>query len=168
MASNRVPLGRHLVKKVWSEEVGVMVYHHWSSKPFCASSQGTLVACCTTQHTAEPYWGPPIERMWRTQQEGGVRLGKDSTGVEASPNQDKLRRLNKYCRLRGLNCCPLAWELGTLPLDHLGFDSQLFCFVDTCLQKSLQVIKLHSLELFEERLGLTFQPNCQTERARPF
>jgi len=28
-----------------SEEVGVMVYHHWSSKPFCASSQGTLVAC---------------------------------------------------------------------------------------------------------------------------
>ena len=28
-----------------SEVVGVMVYHHWSSKPFCASSQGTLVAC---------------------------------------------------------------------------------------------------------------------------
>ena len=28
-----------------SEEVGVMVYHHWSSKPFCASSQGTLVVC---------------------------------------------------------------------------------------------------------------------------
>ena len=27
-----------------SEEVGVMVYHHWSSKPFCANSQGTLVA----------------------------------------------------------------------------------------------------------------------------
>ena len=45
MASKRVPLGHHLVKKVWSEEVGVMVYRHWSSKPFCASSQGTLVAC---------------------------------------------------------------------------------------------------------------------------
>ena len=52
----------------------------------------------------------------------GLRLGKDSTGVEASPNQDKLRRMNKYCRLQGLNRCPLAWELGTLPLDHLGFD----------------------------------------------
>ena len=55
----------------------------------------------------------------------GLRLGKDSTGVEASPNQDKLRRMNKYCRLQGLNRCPLAWELGTLPLDHLGFDSKL-------------------------------------------
>ena len=54
----------------------------------------------------------------------GLRLGKDSTGVEASPNQDKLRRMNKYCRLQGLNRCPLASELGMLPLDHLGFDLQ--------------------------------------------
>ena len=38
----------------------------------------------------------------------GLRLGKDSTGVEASPNQDKLRRINKYCRLQGLNRCLLA------------------------------------------------------------
>ena len=33
------------------------------------------VACCTTQHTAEPYWRPPIEQTWRTQQEGGVKVG---------------------------------------------------------------------------------------------
>jgi hypothetical protein len=38
----------------------------------------------------------------------GLRLGKDSTEVEASPNQDKLRRMNKYCQLRGLNHCHLA------------------------------------------------------------
>ena len=25
----------------------------------------------------------------------------------------------KYCRCRGWNCCPLAWELGKLPLDQL-------------------------------------------------
>jgi hypothetical protein len=29
----------------------------------------------TTQHTAEPYWGSPIERTWRTQQEGGIKVG---------------------------------------------------------------------------------------------
>ena len=41
---------------------------------------------------------------------GGLRLGKDSTRVEASQNQDKLRQMNKYCRLQGLNPCPLARE----------------------------------------------------------
>ena len=35
---------------------------------------------------------------------------------------DALSR-NKYCWLRGSNRCPLAWELGTLPLDHRGVDS---------------------------------------------
>ena len=25
----------------------------------------------------------------------------------------------KYCWCRGSNCCPMAWELGTLPLDQL-------------------------------------------------
>jgi len=58
MASERVVVQRQLLllpasaATAWapsieerSEEVGVMVYHHWSSKPFCASSQGTLVAC---------------------------------------------------------------------------------------------------------------------------
>ena len=103
--------------------------NHWKLSPtvwmnsqvgFCC--WGRLPLRREWWQTAKPYWGPPIERTWRTQQEGGVRLGKDSTGVEASPNQDKLRRMNKYCRLRGLNRCPLAWELGTIPLDHLGID----------------------------------------------
>ena len=54
----------------------------------------------------------------------GSRLGKDSAGVGVKNllGQSSL----KYCRRRGLNRCPLAWELGTLPLDQLD----LFpCFV---------------------------------------
>ena len=47
----------------------------------------------------------------------GLRLGKDSAGVGVKNllGQSSL----KYCRRRGLNRCPLAWELGTLPLDQL-------------------------------------------------
>ena len=36
----------------------------------------------------------------------GLRLGMDSTGVEASPNQDKLRQLE--INTVGSKCCPLA------------------------------------------------------------
>ena len=53
----------------------------------------------------------------------GLRLGKDSTGVGVKNllGQSSL----KYCRRRGLNRCPLAWELGTLPLDQLDLLSHL-------------------------------------------
>jgi hypothetical protein len=40
----------------------------------------------------------------------GLRLDKDSAGSSSSL---------KYCRRRGSNHCPLAWKLGTLPLDQL-------------------------------------------------
>ena len=106
----------------WITIIGNSAQLCWrhSQVGFCC--WGRLPLCREWWQTAKPYWGPPIERTWRTQQEGRVRMGKDSTGVEASPNQYKLRWTNKYCQLRGLNHCPLAWELGTLPLDHLGFD----------------------------------------------
>ena len=54
----------------------------------------------------------------------GLRLGKDSAGVGVKNllGQSSL----KYCRRRGLNRCPLAWELGTLPLDQLDLTTQLF------------------------------------------
>ena len=54
----------------------------------------------TTQHTAHPYWGPNIEVYWRVSVRGGVRRGKDSTGVEEYPNQDKLRRFSAGYRIR--------------------------------------------------------------------
>ena len=123
MASERVvvqhqlpPLGRHLVKKVWSE-VKVMDYHHWKS-PSSPWSRMLIPHSILPNHTE----GHRLNGRDVLSRKAGLRLGKDSTGVEASPNQDKLRRMNKYCRLQGLNRCPLAWELGTLPLDHLGFD----------------------------------------------
>ena len=126
MASERVvvqhqlpPLGRHLVKKVWSE-VKVMDYHHWKS-PSSPWSRMLIPHSILPNHTE----GHRLNGGDVLSRKAGLRLGKDSTGVEASPNQDKLRRMNKYCRLQGLNRCPLAWELGTLPLDHLGFDSKL-------------------------------------------
>ena len=145
MASERVvvqhqlpPLGRHLVKKVWSE-VKVMDYHHWKS-PSSPWSRMLIPHSILPNHTE----GHRLNGRDVLSRKAGLRLGKDSTGVEASPNQDKLRRMNKYCRLQGLNRCPLAWELGTLPLDHLGFDSASYLF-QTKTFRFCMVIKNDSL-----------------------
>ena len=111
MASERVvvqhqlpPLGRHLVKKVWSE-VKVMDYHHWKS-PSSPWSRMLIPHSILPNHTE----GHRLNGRDVLSRKAGLRLGKDSIGVEASPNQDKLRRMNKYCRLQGLNRCPLAWR----------------------------------------------------------
>ena len=40
-----------------------------------------------------------LNRRDALSRKAGLKLGKDYTGVEASPNQDKLVDLNKYCRL---------------------------------------------------------------------
>ena len=46
-------------------------------------------------------------------------LLKDSNPLELEWKSPGSSSSLKYCRRRGWNCCPLAWELGTLPLDQL-------------------------------------------------
>ena len=92
----------------------------------------------------------------------GLRLGKDSAGVGVKNllGQSSL----KYCRRRGLNRCPLAWELGTLPLDQLDlFTSLDFYFKGSTsrlifqelVRKRLDAYPLGS-QSFENHLNLVF------------
>ena len=80
-----------------------MDYHHWKS-PSSPWSRMLIPHSILPNHTE----GHRLNGRDVLSRKAGLRLGKDSTGVEASPNQDKLRRMNKYCRLQGLNRCPLA------------------------------------------------------------
>ena len=117
-AANGTQLGRHLVKNVGRKwrGVGVMDYHLWKS-PSSPWSCMLIPHSKLLNHTE----GHRLNGRDTLSRKAGLRLGKDSTGVEASPNQEILHQMNKYCRLLGLNHCPMAWELGTLPLDPLGF-----------------------------------------------
>ena len=76
MASERVPLGRHLVKKVRSEEVGVMDYHHWKS-PSSPWSRMLIPHSILPNHTE----GHRLNGRDALSRKAGLRLGKDSTGV---------------------------------------------------------------------------------------
>ena len=127
------PLGLHLVKNVGRKwrGMGVMDYHHRKS-PSSLWSHMLIPHSILPNHTE----GHQLNGHDALIRKAGLRLGKDSTGVEASPNQDKLRRINKYCRLQGLNRCLLAWELGTLRLLrpsrlrlHRQCNSLLSCFI---------------------------------------
>ena len=80
-----------------------MDYHYWKS-PLSLWSRMLIPHGILLNHTE----GHRLNGCDELSRKAGLRLGKNSTGVEASPNQDKLRRMNKYCRLQGLNCCPLA------------------------------------------------------------
>ena len=64
-----------------------------------------------------------LNRRDARSRKAGLRLGKDSAGVGVKNllGQSSL----KYCRRQGLNRCPLAWELGTLPLDQLDLFTSL-------------------------------------------
>ena len=46
-------------------------------------------------------------------------LLKDSNPLELEWKSPGSSSSLKYCWRRGSNCCPQAWELGTLPLDQL-------------------------------------------------
>jgi hypothetical protein len=117
-AANGTQLGRHLVKNVGRKWRGGGCDGLPSLEISLESVESHAVPHSILPNHTE---GHRLNGRDALSRKAGLRLGKDSTGVEASPNQDKLRRMNKYCRLQGLNRCPLAWELGTLPLDHLGF-----------------------------------------------
>ena len=80
-----------------------MDYHHWKS-PLSPWSRMPIPHSILTNHTE----GHRLNGHDALSRKAGLRLGKDSTGVEASPNSVNV---NKYCRLWGSNCCPLAWEL---------------------------------------------------------
>ena len=123
--------GRHLARNVGSEEVGECDgLPSLETQPNCVDitlkvGSAAEVAChfaVSGDRLPNHTEGHRLNGCDALSRKAQLRLGKDSTGVEASPNQDKLRRMNNYCRLQGLNRCPLAWELGTLPLNHLGFD----------------------------------------------
>ena len=94
------------------EEVGVMDYHHWKS-PLSLWSRMLIPHSKLPNHTE----GHRLNGRDALSRKAGLRLGKDSAGVGVKNllGQSSL----KYCRRRGLNRCPLAWELGTLPLDQL-------------------------------------------------
>ena len=81
MASERVPLGRHLVKKVWSEEVGVMDYHHWKS-PSSPWSRMLIPHSILPNHTE----GHRLNGRDVLSRKAGLRLGKDSTWVVGVKN----------------------------------------------------------------------------------
>ena len=113
-AANGTQLGRHLVKNVGRKwrGVGVMDYHHWKS-PSSPWSRMLIPHSILPNHTE----GHRLNGRDALSRKAGLRLGKDSAGVGVKNllGQSSL----KYCRRRGLNRCPLAWELGTLPLDQL-------------------------------------------------
>ena len=139
-AANGTQLGRHLVKNVGRKWRGGGCDGLPSLEISLESVESHAVPHSILPNHTE---GHRLNGRDALSRKAGLRLGKDSTGVEASPNQDKLRRMNKYCRLQGLNRCPLAWELGTLPLDHLGFDLFGIChlFVASTNQGMTSIIK---------------------------
>ena len=81
-----------------------MDYHHWKS-PSSPWSRMLIPHSILPNHTEQ---GHRLNGHDALSRKAGLRLDKDSAGVEASPNQDKLCQMNKYCQLRGLNHCPLA------------------------------------------------------------
>ena len=93
-----------------------MDYHHWQS-PLSQWSRILIPLSILPNHTE----GHRLNGRDTLCRKAGLRLGKDSAGVGVKNilGQSSL----KYCRRRGLNRCPLAWELGTLPLDQLDLFS---------------------------------------------
>ena len=104
------------------EVVGVMDYHHWKS-PSSPWSRMLIPHSILPNHTE----GHRLNGRDALSRKAGLRLGKDSAGVGVKNllGQSSL----KYCRRRGLNRCPLAWELGTLPLDQLDLFQHKWCFL---------------------------------------
>ena len=69
----------------------------------------------------------------------------------------------KYCRHWGSNHCPLAWELGTLPLDQLDID----VFMPEAGKITSKLILMESLKVRQSRNDLfkpTFLPKKWTNK----
>ena len=88
-----------------------MDYHYWKS-PLSPWSCMLIPHGILPNHTE----GHRVNGRDALSRNAGLRLGNDSTWVGVKNLLGQAVVL-KYCRCRGLNCCPLAWELGTLPLE---------------------------------------------------
>ena len=113
-AADGTQLGRHLAKNVGRKWRGGGCDGLPSLEISLESMESHAVPhSILTNHTE----GHRLNRRDTLSRKAGLRLGKDSAGVGVKNllGQSSL----KYCRRQGLNRCPLAWELGTLPLDQL-------------------------------------------------
>ena len=119
-AANGTQLGRHLVKNVGRKWRGGGCDGLPSLEISLESVESHAVPHSILPNHTE---GHRLNGRDALSRKAGLRLGKDSAGVGVTnlPGQSSL----KYCRRRGLNRCPLAWELGTLPLDQLDLLSCL-------------------------------------------
>jgi hypothetical protein len=113
-AANGTQLGRHLVKNVGRKWRGGGCDGLPSLEISLESVESHAVPHSILPNHTE---GHRLNGRDALSRKAGLRLGKDSAGVGVKNllGQSSL----KYCRRRGLNRCPLAWELGTLPLDQL-------------------------------------------------
>ena len=75
--------------------VGVMDYHHWKLSPKLGSA--AEVAChfaVSGDRLPNHTEGHRLNGRDALSRKVGLRLGKDSTGVEEYPNQDKLHKIS--------------------------------------------------------------------------
>merc|ERR1712051_740615 len=82
--------------------MGVMDYHHWKLSPTVLTSLSSLgsaaeVAChfaVSGDRLPNHTEGQRLNGRDELSRKAGLRLGKDSTGVEEYPNQDKLHKIS--------------------------------------------------------------------------
>jgi hypothetical protein len=147
-AANGTQLGRHLVKNVGRKWRGGGCDGLPSLEISLESVESHAVPHSILPNHTE---GHRLNGRDALSRKAGLRLGKDSAGVGVKNllGQSSL----KYCRRRGLNRCPLAWELGTLPLDQLDlfFFTEIYHLIwttNTNLEYLLRNFWFFTFELF--------------------
>jgi hypothetical protein len=106
-----------------------------------AASPWVIIDCRTILRATD--W----TNVTHSARKAGLSLGKDVGWSKPKAGQTP-STWNKYCRLQDSNPCPLAWQLGKLPLDHLGID-----WYSTWLVHCLRRPSRSSFKKTEENLG---------------